>query len=138
MGSGCTSPTCEETLTCGPFTGGTPTVCIPSANPDVAISDECGVFVSDSLGDDSVGDGTKDKPFKTLGTAVLRAKAVYACNETFTEAVVLNGSAKLYGGLDCSREWVYGGDTARTTIDAGWGEIPIALGAGGTIKVENV
>ena len=34
--------------------------------------DECGVFASDSLGDDA-NDGTKNKPFKTLAKAIAQA-----------------------------------------------------------------
>jgi hypothetical protein len=109
-------------------------------NPDAA-GDECGVFASDSLGDDNTGEGTKSKPFKTLATAVDRAngKPVYACSETFAEALVLPAGTELYGGLDCTQGWIYGGDTARTMIAPGAEQIPLKLSSGSSLtRIENV
>src|SRR5690348_5093377 len=70
--------------------GGTPAGCLPrdSSSP---IDDACGVFVSSSLGVDDAGASSKAHPFKTLAAATLAAgkarKPVYACAETFTEAL---------------------------------------------------
>src|SRR5947207_1822795 len=53
--------------------GAIPTACLPSesARP---VGDDCGVFVSSSVGDDK-NDGTKGTPMKTLAAAVARSAA---------------------------------------------------------------
>jgi hypothetical protein len=112
----------------------------PKADPGV-IQNKCGVFVSASMGNDA-GDGTREKPFKTLAAAAARAKTtslrVYACGEAFTgEEVVLDG-VSLFGALDCTSGWTYKGDDQRTTIQPGADKIPLrVIGAGGVL-VENV
>ncbi|MBK7580812.1 MAG: hypothetical protein IPI67_11455 [Myxococcales bacterium] len=79
------------------------------------IDEQYGVFVSPK-GDDSAGDGTKTKPYKSLSKAVSNAasakKRVYACDDGggYTESAALdlsalNGSG-LYGGFDCTA-WSY-------------------------------
>jgi hypothetical protein len=139
---------CTNTITCAGMSpagassggGGTPSSCVPSENTD-AVGDECGVFASDSLGDDDTGEGTKSKPFKTLATAVDRAngKPVYACSETFAEALILPAGTELYGGIDCTQGWIYGGDTARTMIAPGAEQIPLKLSSGSALtRIENV
>jgi hypothetical protein len=91
--------------------GGSPPGCVPSEdNKD--IDDDCGVFVSPQ-GSDEEGQGTKDKPYLTLGMALGKAvsdsKPVYACSaegEGFDGAVNLTGDVTVYGGFDCA-EWGY-------------------------------
>ena len=110
--------------------GGTPEGCVPSETAD-PVGDECGVFVSSSLWDDSNG-GTKEKPFKTLGAALAAAsgRPVYACAEAFTEAVVVSAPVDLYGGLDCSNGWAYVGAATKTTLTALADAIPLVMQAG--------
>ena len=112
--------------------GGTPVGCVPSENAD-PVADECGVFVSSSMGNDMNG-GTKDKPFKTIGAALTAAngKPVYACAEAFTEAVVVSTPVDLYGGLDCSNGWAYVGAATKTTLTAAADTIPLVMQAGGS------
>jgi hypothetical protein len=120
--------------------GGTPDECIPSKNTN-AVDDSCGVFASSSLGDDTTGDGTKDKPYRTLEKALMEANTnpVYACSETFAEAIVLSGGTELYGGLDCTMNWSYSGDVARTTIAPLADQIPLTLSSGSdTTRIENI
>jgi len=102
--------------------GGTTTVtpaCIPSGASD-PIDDECGVFVSSSIGkDDTEKDrGSKDKPFATIAQALgaSKGKPLYLCGETFTEAVEIKAGALIYGALDCTADWKYA--SAKRTVIA--------------------
>jgi hypothetical protein len=104
--------------------GGPPAGCVPNENAD-PVSDTCGVFVSSSLGDDS-NVGTKEKPLKTLGAALAKGKAVYACGEGFVEAVSIAGSATLYGALGCTKDWAYDG-TKKTQLTAAADTIPMSV-----------
>ena len=112
--------------------GGTPEGCVPSEAAD-PVGDECGVFVSSSLGDDSNG-GTKEKPFKTIGAALAAAsgRPVYACAEAFTEEVVVGAPVDLYGGLDCSNSWAYVGVDTKTTLTAAADAVPLVVQAEGS------
>jgi hypothetical protein len=82
----------------------------PSNDPCV-VADGLGIFVSPS-GSDTTGDGTKEKPFGTIGHAMDVAaggiKRVYACG-TFTSGVSVaapDDGVTVYGGLDCTT-WAY-------------------------------
>jgi hypothetical protein len=124
----------------GGGTGGNPILCVPSESPD-PIAESCGVFVSSSLGmDDMVADrGTKNKPFKSIGAALKKTAVtrVYACAESFTEAVTVSMGVELYGGLDC-KSWAYVGATKKTTLTAAADLIPLTLGnAVGAMTVED-
>ena len=115
-----------------------PVECVP-ANVATAVNDECGVFVSSSQGDDG-NEGSKAKPFATIAAALQNApgKTIYLCNETFTGKVEISGSTNIYGGLDCTAEWVYGGDTARSTLTADAGAIPLRVRAGNALTAFNL
>src|SRR5262249_10607936 len=84
VGCGSLPGACELRLRCKP--DAPPPPCIPREAMD-PIGDDCGVFVSSSLGADGEDRGAKAKPFKTLTAAIAKAKAksmrVYACAETF-------------------------------------------------------
>ena len=110
----------------GGHDGGTTAGCIPSENVDPVV-DACGVFVSISLGDDANA-GSKAKPFKTLGAALAKAKTerVYACGESFVEAISIVEHATLYGALDCTKGWAY--DAAKKTrLTADPDAIPLSI-----------
>jgi hypothetical protein len=85
-------------------------------------------------GDDDANDGTKERPVSTLAKAVeLSAKKgarVYACAETFTEALVLDAGVEVFGGLECEKEWAYVGDEKKTTLTAGADAIPLVMKSG--------
>jgi hypothetical protein len=137
-GTGGTSGTSGTGGTGG--TGGTPVVCIPSESKD-PVADSCGVFVSSSLGvDDAAADrGTQAKPFKTIGTALMKADGarVYACAESFNEAVTISAAVDLYGGLDC-KSWAYVGTTKKTKLTAAADAIPLTLSTdAGSVIVED-
>jgi hypothetical protein len=117
-------------------TGGTPIGCIPSETPE-PVADSCGVFVSSSLGvDDAAADrGTQTKPFKTMGAALKKADVarVYACAESFTEAVTVSAAVDLFGGLDC-KSWAYVGATKKTTLTAPANVVPLSLAGDANVE----
>ena len=80
---------------------------LPADRDSFCQSEVCAVFVSSSLGDDDTADGTRERPFATLSQAVKSAAGapVYACAETFQEAVAISGTAVVYGGRDCKNDW---------------------------------
>ncbi|WP_437913113.1 PGRS family protein [Sorangium sp. So ce302] len=85
---------------------------------------------------------------KTLRAALALAEAeangkrrVYACAETFEEAVEVAGSVTIYGGLDCASGWRWAGEPRKTVLTAGTGEIPLVVRGGGgeaSARVEDV
>lgn len=115
-----------------------PAECVPSTAGDV-VSDECGVFVSSSLGSDA-NDGTKAKPFATITAAFESAngKPLYLCGEAFAESVSIANSSTIYGGLDCASDWKYIGDTARSTLTAAEDAIPLRVLANQTLTAANI
>ena len=132
--------TSSSSSTGGGGTGGTPIHCIPSESKD-PVADSCGVFVSSSLGADDMaaGRGTKTKPYKTIGAALMKADVmrIYACAESFTETVTISTGVDLYGGLDC-KSWAYVGATKKTALTAPEDKIPLTLGnAAGSATVED-
>ena len=126
--AGASGTSSTSTSTSG--TGGATSGCIPSESQD-PVAESCGVFVSSSLGaDDMAGDrGTKTKPFKSIGAALNKADAtrIYACAESFTEAVTISTGVELYGGLDC-KSWAYVGATNKTALTAAADLVPLTLG----------
>ena len=80
------------------------------------VTNERGVFVR-SEGDDGAA-GTREAPVKTLAKAIEIAKtsnkSIFACNQTFAEAIIIPSGVAFYGGLDCAQDWRYG--DSKTTI----------------------
>jgi hypothetical protein len=109
--------------------------CVPSENSE-PVDTNCGVFVSSSLGDDGSGDGSQGAPFKTLAKAVALAETarqpVYACAESFGEAVTLPAGLVLYGGLECGGGWRYAGGASKTRIEPDADVIGLRLRGGGS------
>lgn len=147
VAAGCenTAGDCQLTAECTGAPGQTtttttsaPATCVPGegAGP---LADTCGLFVSASA--EPGGDGSQARPFSTLAAAIEAAKdrperRVYACAETFAEAVVLPAELTLHGGLDCANGWAFDAD-ARTTIAPTAG-IPVTFAPGKKTRVENV
>lgn len=110
-------------------TGGTGGLVCPE-DPDPAdgyIRDECGIWVSHSLGDDINGKGTQAAPVHTIAKAIELAQSpsqpsrIYACGEVFEEAVRLPKGITLFGGFDCGApsgplNWTYRGYEFRATL----------------------
>ena len=100
--------------------GNQPEPCDATAFPasdSCVVSEDFGVFVS-ADGDDSSGDGSRARPFHTLGRAAQaahdRGRRVYACATAgaFAERLQLGTALdglQLFGGFSCS-DWSY--DTA--------------------------
>jgi hypothetical protein len=107
----------------------------PKDDPSV-IKDECGIFVSASVA--VTGNGTKDKPFKTLKEGIdaagKKAFRVYACAETYAEEASLKG-VSLFGGFDCAAGWAYSDKKATIAPMDG---VPVRVSGGGDLKVEDV
>ncbi len=83
------------------------------------ITDDLGVFVSASLGDD-MASGTKAAPVKTVAKGILLAaaakKRVFVCAETFAENVVLADGVDIIGGLSCAAGGAWGLPYGVTTV----------------------
>jgi hypothetical protein len=98
------------------------------------VADECGIWVSSSLGKDE-NPGTQAAPLKTLGVAIDRAakqaQPVYACAEVFEGPVELYAGVSLFGGFDCERQgWPYVANATgknNTVLTAGPGLIPLTV-----------
>ncbi|WP_438033123.1 PGRS family protein [Sorangium sp. So ce204] len=83
---------------------------------------------------------------KTLGAALALAeknekRRVYACAETFEEAVEVTQGVTIYGGLDCASGWGWAGEQRKTVLTAAAGEIPLVMRGGGaeaTVRVEDL
>ena len=76
--------------------------------------------MSASKGDDA-SEGTQDAPVATLVRAIELAEKklhrVYACNETWSESLVVPGHVSLHGGFDCASGWAYvAGESARAML----------------------
>jgi len=73
----------------------------PLQNPEKCLVDAFGAFVSPT-GDDA-NDGTKAKPFKTIGKALASGKTrVVVCEGTYAEALDIARDVEIYGGVACS------------------------------------
>jgi hypothetical protein len=124
---------CSLLTTCGR--------CDPTQS-DGPIGDDCGYFVSASIGSDDLA-GTKAAPVRTLARAIElageRSNAVFACAEEFTEALVIPSGIKLYGGLDCGRSFQPSREGRRTSIAAPPDVVAVTvLGSAWTTRLSNV
>jgi hypothetical protein len=97
------------------------------------VAEECGVWVSASLGKDD-NPGTQAAPVASLTQAIALAKKgpgrVYACGEAWTGPLVLPGGISLHGGFDCAGGWAYKGEESWFTLTAGPDEVPLNVVAG--------
>ncbi|WP_437486510.1 hypothetical protein WME75_03785 [Sorangium sp. So ce1014] len=130
---------CEFTLMCEHHRGlwegtggGTPNpACDADPTRDAgAVIDECAVFASASA--KPGGDGTKTKPYASLGEAIANAggKRVLACTSgAFAESVTIEAGLEVIGGFDCGAEWTWN-EEARSAIEAPANQIALTLGEG--------
>ncbi|WP_437578187.1 hypothetical protein [Sorangium sp. So ce887] len=129
---------CDYMLTCARHDwlqgngGGTPNPgceADPTENAST-VSDACAVFASASA--EPGGDGTKAKPYASLGEAVANAggKRVLACTSgAFEESVTIEAGLEVIGGFDCEAEWTWS-EEARSAIEAPANQIALTLGGG--------
>ncbi|KYF75437.1 hypothetical protein BE20_10560 [Sorangium cellulosum] len=130
--------TCDEPAPPAPPPAASPCDGDPGRAPAL---DACGVFVR-AQGDDR-NPGTRERPVKTLRRAIVLAaggrrdgeaptRRVYACGETFEEAVVLPSGVDLWGGRSCADgDWSFGGADQLTTIAPGPAGVPVRVLDGG-------
>jgi hypothetical protein len=106
--------------------------CTPSAAPG-AVDEGCGIFVK--AGSDG-GEGSKARPFGTLSEAIEPAvkasKRIYVCTAPLMEKaeVKVPSGVRIYGGVDCEKEWAYVGSSTKSVLSAPSGMIPLRLVAG--------
>lgn len=134
LGTGCSSLADDcDNLLCAPEN------CEPAASGG-AVGGLCGVFVSSETGDDAAGNGSQERPFKTLGAALAApgGKPIYACaGPPYEEALELSSSSTLFGGLDCAT-WAYAGTERRSVLVAPPDQIAVrVLGAAAIVRVED-
>ena len=108
--------------------GGSAT-CDPASTPSESscvVTDALGIFVS-ADGDDMAA-GTKQAPVRTLNKAMELAqtqdKRVYACAQTFSEAVTVPAGIEIYGGLSCETDWSWV-EGKPTDITAAADQVPV-------------
>ncbi|WP_437590814.1 hypothetical protein [Sorangium sp. So ce1000] len=136
---------CELLVTCDHFypsgTGGS----VPNPECDAdptkdasTVTDECAVFVSATAAAD--GDGTKAKPYASLGEAVANAgnKRVLACTSgAFAESVTIEAGIEVIGGFDCGANWRWSKE-ARSAIEAPANQIALTVSeAASGVKVRS-
>ncbi|WP_437486501.1 PGRS family protein [Sorangium sp. So ce1014] len=131
-------------LTCEKYRGRgsevVPSGCVPS-EIDGAVDDECGIFVASTGKDGNAG--TQAEPVATLAEALRLTSGtgtgVYACAETFVEAVEVPAGAKLFGGLDCANGWEWIGKEKKTIVAPTEEAIALKVMRGvGTVRIEDV
>jgi hypothetical protein len=135
VGNGCFFKLdCTEDETCrgssSAGTGaGTPIGCDPSQNKG-PVANTCGVFVSPD--GDNGNPGTKEKPVKTITAALAKGTTIYACAGAmpYSEAVVVDTTATLFGALDCT-SWIYAA-TKKTALTATPDAVPLSLASTGS------
>ncbi|WP_437279644.1 hypothetical protein WME90_03540 [Sorangium sp. So ce375] len=102
------------------------------------MTDECAVFASATA--EAGGDGTKAKPYVSLGEAVANAngKRVLACAiEPFAESVTIEAGVEVIGGFDCQADWTWS-EEARSAIEAPANQIALTVSeAASGVKVRS-
>ncbi|WP_437327467.1 hypothetical protein [Sorangium sp. So ce381] len=128
---------CELLVTCSYFYpsgtgGGVPNpACETDPTQDAStVTDECAVFASATA--EAGGDGTKAKPYASLGEAVANAngKRVLACaSKPFAESVTIEAGVEVIGGFDCEVGWTWR-EEARSAIEGLPNQSALTLGEG--------
>lgn len=85
--------------------------------PASEVTEQFGYFVAEK-GNDETGDGTRAKPFATLGKGLSKAKVdgkrIYVCSGKYIEAVTLEDGVSMIGSYDCAQpEWSMGAKKSR-------------------------
>jgi hypothetical protein len=100
--------------------GGVLPGCVPSElGVGEVLRDDCGVFVSSSMGDDG-NPGTITSPLATLEAALATGKTVYACGEDFALEAMLEvpAGSVVFGALDCAHGWAYAAESKTHVLGA--------------------
>ncbi|MGK3997089.1 hypothetical protein [Sorangium sp. So ce1024] len=112
--------------------GGIPNpTCAADPTEDAStVSDECAVFASATA--EPGGDGTKAKPYASLGEAVAKAngKRVLVCTSgAFGESVTIGAGVEVIGGFDCAAGWTWS-EQARSAIEGPAGAVALTMTEG--------
>jgi len=86
------------------------------------IREDVAVFVSASKGH-TTGDGTRNNPYETLPQAIAGAKSagkyfVFACAETYVDALDVESEVSVFGNFDCN-SWKPGSERAKVAVRTG-------------------
>lgn len=113
---------------------------LPPWSDPCVLDDALGVFVSSSKGDDSANNGTKLKPYATVGKALEEAKKagkgrVYLCAEAYEGAVKAETGVSMFGGLDCADLSAWKPTTKHAKVKAKSGELAALRVEAGTANV---
>ncbi|HSQ65851.1 MAG TPA: hypothetical protein VLM85_21665, partial [Polyangiaceae bacterium] len=103
------------------------------------VNDAEGIFVSASMGS-LAGDGTMAKPMVSLQAGITAAKSankrVYACAETYAEAITLQDGVSVFGYFNCTNAWAVG--TTHAKVQATTSPAATATSVTSTTRVESV
>ncbi|NOU31562.1 MAG: hypothetical protein HOO96_26985, partial [Polyangiaceae bacterium] len=132
---GCSSVDCNSNGTCGnnPADSGAQSDAQPDAPPagcasgkdpkddPVCVTNDTGLFVDATAADG--GDGTKERPFKTLAKAIEKAQdgkgVVFVCGlGPYLEGVNVTGRVSLFGGFTCG-SWAHAGGKSEAAPPVG-------------------
>ncbi|MGK4002870.1 hypothetical protein WMF31_09640 [Sorangium sp. So ce1036] len=106
-------------------------VCEADPTEDAStVTEECAVFASASAVPG--GNGTKARPYASLGEAIANAngKRVLACaSGAFAESVTIGAEVEVIGGFDCGAEWTWS-EEARSAIEGPANQIALTLSEG--------
>ena len=104
----------------------------PLKNPEKCLVDSFGVFVS--AGGSDTNDGTKAKPFKTMGKALGAGKdRIVVCEGTYAESLEIKGDVEIYSGVTC--DFAKAGGKAKIAPEASTG-LTVENGVVGLYDVE--
>ena len=104
----------------------------PLKNPEKCLVDSFGVFVS--AGGSDTNDGTKAKPFKTIGKGLLAGKdRIVVCEGTYAESLDIKGDVEIYSGVTC--DFARAGGKAKIAPEASTG-LTVENGVVGLYDVE--
>jgi hypothetical protein len=129
---GCTDD-CGQTLTC-PETTTPPGPTCPADPDDGAVTADCGIWASATLGDDG-NPGSQAAPVRTLQRAVDLAPGgnVYACAETYFDPVVVPAGTSISGGWFCQGGWHR--TDKRASLAPAHDVVPLRIVAGDGVSI---
>lgn len=123
----------------GESSGGTDPACVPS-DTSAPVSNACGLFVSAATGHDDSGDGTREKPFATLGKALTKGATIYACADgsaALVETLAVDDKVTIFGGLDCKHGWGYVAGS-KTLWTAAADEVPLRVNDRAIVRLRDM
>ncbi len=105
----------------------------PTKNPEKCLVDSFGVFVSPT-GDDSA-DGTKAKPFKTIGKALGTPRSrIVVCEGEYAGSLEIARGVEMFGGITC--DWSKAGAKAKIVASTPAYGIKVSKVAAGVILAD--